>query len=219
MLNRSLRIDIDVDRHDPGSRPSFRPVRRTLSGSWRRAPTPLPELSPFPTSPSPAILLLLLLLLHHLIHQAAALAPFNARLSPILEAPSAFPVTSPPPDPPLPLNKKLSSTRPHLPPHLLPFVLLFVIFLIQLFRQEQIQVDKNWEPVTRYEGSLQPQPTSRNISIFSDLFAERQPHCEPNKMSVVEAAKKVASEFEYTSEDVNRGVEEFLSQMRTCRAS
>ena len=201
------------------AQPSVPSVEPSLAAGVGLQPLFLPELPPFPTSSSPAILLLRLLLLLVLLLPTAALAPFNARLSPILEAPSAFPVTSPRPDPPLPLNKKLSSTRPRLPPHLLPFVLLFVIFLIQLFRQEPIQVERGWEPVTRYKGSPQSEPTSRNISIFSDLFAESQPHCKPNKMSVVEAAKRVASEFEYTSEDVNRGVEEFLSQMRMCRPS
>ena len=34
-------------------------------------------------------------------------------------------------------------------------------------------------------------------------------------MSVLEAANKVAGEFEYAPEDVNRGVKEFLNQMRT----
>ena len=44
--------------------------------------------------------------------------------------------------------------------------------------------------------SLEPLPTSR-----------------PHKMSLLEEAKRVAAEFDYTKEDVNKGVKEFIRQM------
>lgn len=36
-------------------------------------------------------------------------------------------------------------------------------------------------------------------------------------MSLLEEAKRVAAEFEYSPEDLNRGVEAFISQMRRCQ--
>ena len=41
----------------------------------------------------------------------------------------------------------------------------------------------------------------------------------PNKMSLLEEARRVAGEFEYTAEDVNRGVKAFISQMGASRAN
>ena len=46
------------------------------------------------------------------------------------------------------------------------------------------------------------------------LFSEPLPVSRPHKMSLQEEAKQLAAEFAYSSEDLNKGVKAFISQMR-----
>ena len=42
---------------------------------------------------------------------------------------------------------------------------------------------------------------------------EPLPTSRPYKMSLLEEARQVAAEFDYTAQDVNKGVKEFIRQM------
>lgn len=45
------------------------------------------------------------------------------------------------------------------------------------------------------------------------IFGESLPISRPHKMSLLDEARKVAAEFDYPAEEVNKGVKEFIRQM------
>ena len=45
------------------------------------------------------------------------------------------------------------------------------------------------------------------------IFLEPLPTSRPHKMSLIEEARRVAAEFDYPAEAVNKGVKEFIRQM------
>jgi len=61
----------------------------------------------------------------------------------------------------------------------------------------------------RHGASLDSTAVCPNTHIFDEPL----PFSRPNKMSLLEEAKKVAAEFKYPPEEVNKGVKEFIRQM------
>ena len=104
---------------------------------------------------------------------------------------------------------KLSQRLNLSPAQLLSFLVLLIVLVIQLLR----------EPVIFPQ---EPQLTSKHTAkadwftpANTNIFHQPLPVSRPQKMTLLEEAKRVASEFEYSAEDVRRGVEAFISQMRT----
>ena len=94
------------------------------------------------------------------------------------------------------------------PPQLLSAVVLFVILLLQLFPPVPPSEELPWTTDTHLHKNIPP-PTCTNTPIFQSPL----PVSGPAKMALLDAARKVAAEFEYSPEDVNRGVKAFLDQM------
>ena len=54
---------------------------------------------------------------------------------------------------------------------------------------------------------------SAGICINKDLFSEDLPYTRVQKMSLMDEARQVAAEFDYSAEAVNKGVKEFMKEM------
>lgn len=117
---------------------------------------------------------------------------------PLLYAPSDFRISHQ-----LPRRSWLGPTQ------LVSFALLIAVVVLQILRPPVVPVERSWEHATAYQGSREP-PTCPNTVIFEEPLPVSRPH----KMSLIEEAKRVAAEFEYSPDDVNRGVKAFMSQMR-----
>jgi hypothetical protein len=110
------------------------------------------------------------------------------------------------------LKAKLSRKRQYPSFQLLSFVLLFILLLVQflfLSRDNSIEIRRRILGDTRLgEQPSLSQPQSKNILPF-----HTSPVCRADKMGLIDQAKAVAAEFEYSSEDVNKGVKAFIEQM------
>ena len=104
---------------------------------------------------------------------------------------------------------KLSSTRSSRWTFANAQVLLFAAFILVLIVQFFFQFRSFLPRSTITQPSLRPPPVCPNRHVL----LESQPISRPEKMALREAAQRVAAEFEYPAEDVNRGVGEFLREM------
>lgn len=137
----------------------------------------------------------------------AALASPNSHNPPILETSSSLPISCSSAE--LKLSSK-RSLRPWLStPQLISFLFLLLVLLVQIFLPSPVHI-----------GSIIREPVSHGVSVDSTavcpnthIFDEPLPVSRPKKMSLLEEARKVAAEFEYPPEEVNKGVKEFIRQM------
>ena len=93
------------------------------------------------------------------------------------------------------------------PAQLLSFFAVFVVLVIQLVR----------DPVTVVEDAQQSSEPTAKADWFTpantNIFRQPLPFSHPDKMTLLEEAKRVAATFEYPVEDVRKGVEAFINQM------
>jgi len=116
-------------------------------------------------------------------------------------------------------SQSVSRSFPFRSAHLIPLVLVVFVFVLQyLFPRLQlgsIQDSRHTPP----RPAFCPPPARH--PFLDDLICPRQPdespgtlrNPVPRKMGLVEEARRIAGQFEYTSEDVNKGVKEFIRQM------
>lgn len=89
---------------------------------------------------------------------------------------------------------------------LVSFGVLFVVLVVQfvLFSPRLVFSEPKQE-----KSRLRLETACRNPHIF----AEPLPVSRPHRMSLLEDVRRVAKEFEYPTEEVNKGVKEFIRQM------
>ena len=104
------------------------------------------------------------------------------------------------------LLPKLSRRANLSPAQLLSFLAIFVVLVIQLFR----------DPSPTSRDRREPPASTPSADWFTpnpNIFLQPLPVSHPHKMTLLEEAQRVAAEFEYTGEDVKRGVKAFINQM------
>ncbi|EMF16490.1 Hexokinase_1-domain-containing protein [Sphaerulina musiva SO2202] len=140
---------------------------------------------------------------------------------------STKPAPSPPPtavkDDDLPFLLELRGQRPLLarlrskarePATLLTLLAIALILLVQLSLPRDFFLFRPRDPP-------QPPPTCPSPNAFvQELYCRAPPHVpgtlygkSSSSMALAAAAERVAAEFEYSKEDVNKGVHEFIRQM------
>ena len=183
---------------------SARPLARATSEktAHREAGPALTSLQPLLRFASGAVYL-----------ENAALASLNSHAPPPFESSETI----------LCKDRKLSSKLSRQPllsgPHLFSFLLLLVVVLLQFFTWPE-HVPIPFPP--REDGSAsQLEVAFEHGHCLSDsIFAVDLPVCRPHKMALLEEAKTVAAEFDFSADDVRRNVKAFVDQMREqCRSA
>ena len=145
---------------------------------------------------------------HHSPRRTAAVAPPRSHLPPVFETPSTV-LTAYPSD--LQLPSKLSHHSRLSLTHLFSFFVVLLIFTIQVFKTP-FELSTEPSRSSYYRGAFDAIPQSMCRKV--NLFQESLPVSRPYKMSLLEEAKRVAAEFDYSKEDLNEGVKAFISQVR-----
>ena len=132
----------------------------------------------------------------------------RSHIPPIFETSSSLPIVYPSTD--FKLSPKLSRRPYFTPTQLLSFVVLLLVLAIQVFKSPSTIFEVPSEEVYVQEGILVgPAPICRK----EDLFLAPLPVSRPHKMALLEEAKRVAGQFDYPSEEFNKGVKAFIQQM------
>ena len=104
------------------------------------------------------------------------------------------------------------SHRFHLSPaQLLSFLVVFVVLVVQLFTGPAPLAPEQQQPLKATPKADWFTPANTNI------FHQPQPVSHPHKMTLLQEAKRVAAEFDYSAEDVSNGVKAFIRQMGVFR--
>ena len=93
------------------------------------------------------------------------------------------------------------------------FVVL-VVLLLQFYSAPTL-VTLHFGPTTPHSSSSSPLISPQRTCINSNVFFDSLPYSRPYKMSLKQEAQRVAAEFDYTPDDVRRGVKAFIEQMST----
>ena len=83
------------------------------------------------------------------------------------------------------------------------------MLVIQLIISSNDRIGRNFQEIGGSGDSL----GSIAVCPNTPVFREPLPISRPYKMALLEQARKVAAEFEYSPDDVNKGVKEFIRQM------
>ncbi|KAL9103926.1 MAG: hypothetical protein Q9163_001074 [Psora crenata] len=137
----------------------------------------------------------------------AELAPSKAHLPPFFETPTPARFIYATSD--FQLSPKRPPRTSFTPTQLFSFSVLLVVLVLQLLTSSPAQHEASGQSVFKYTASSKAQPTCPNVA---NIF-ERATVSPPFKMALLEKAKKMAGEFEYKTENLNRGVKAFISQM------
>lgn len=81
--------------------------------------------------------------------------------------------------------------------------------LVQLIIPLHVHVGTIFRDPLPSGARVEPAAVCPNTPVFSEPL----PTSHPYKMSLLEEARRVAAEFDYSAEDVNKGVKEFIRQM------
>jgi hypothetical protein len=106
--------------------------------------------------------------------------------------------------------------------HVLSAILLFIVLLFQLLGSRNISTDFVFNPefssfgdsIRRqeaYYNQLEPGTLCRPKSIFDPELPYSK---APTNMALHEEAKRMAAEFDYPTDEVNKGVKEFIREMK-----
>ena len=84
------------------------------------------------------------------------------------------------------------------------------MIVIQIFKAPSTIFEAPSEEVYIQRGTKEGSaPTCREEYLFSTHLPVSRPH----KMALLEEAKRVAGQFDYSSEELNKGVKAFIQQM------
>jgi len=112
--------------------------------------------------------------------------------------------------------------------HLLPLFCILTAALLQFILPRLQLYPLHRSPALSSSPSPPPAscpPPTSNPFLFKDLVCPQSPSSDfsgtlynpaPRDMALAEQARKVAAEFEYSDQDVNRGTKEFVRQMSEC---
>ena len=142
-------------------------------------------------------------------HRTAILAPLRSHISPFFETSSSTPIPYTSSDFQLP--SKQSRQRCFSSAQLLSFLIVVLVLVIQVFRSSN---DGAWNSIDTSSYHTISSPPPPPICRVPNFFHEPLPVSRPQSMSLFEEAKGVAAKFEYSPEDLNKGVKAFISQMR-----
>ena len=132
----------------------------------------------------------------------------RSHIPPIFETSSSLPIVYPSTD--FKLSPKLSRRPYFTPTQLLSFVVLLLVLAIQVFKSPSTIFEVPLEEIYIRQGTLEgPAPVCRE----EDLFSAPLPISRPYKMALLEEAKRVAGQFDYPPEELNKGVKAFIQQM------
>ena len=84
------------------------------------------------------------------------------------------------------------------------------MIVIQVFKVPSTIFEVPPEEVYIRRGTLEG---SAPICREEDLFSTPLPISRPHKMALLEEAKRVAGQFDYPPEELNKGVKAFIQQM------
>lgn len=132
----------------------------------------------------------------------------RSHIPPIFETSSSLPIVYPSTD--FRLSPKLSRRPYFTPTQLLSFVVLLLVLAIQVFKSPSTIFEVPSEEFYIGHGALEgPAPICRE----EDLFSAPLPISRPHKMALLDQAKRVAEQFDYPPEELNKGVKAFIQQM------
>lgn len=111
------------------------------------------------------------------------------------------------------MKAKLSRKRRYPSVQVLSFALLLILLLVQfllLSRDNSIVLRPRYSRETPFDvlNNLPSQPRCKNVQVL-----DTSPVCRADKMPLIDDAKKVAAEFDYSDTAVNKGVKAFIEQM------
>lgn len=116
-------------------------------------------------------------------------------------------------DTPLFKAHKVSTGSPISLIHLASFGFLTIVLIVQfLFSDSPSQYSRPPKPFSPSSYSP-PANVEAGICESPHLFPTEAPISRPHKMSLLQEVKRVAAEFEFTDDDVNKAVKEFILEM------
>ena len=135
------------------------------------------------------------------------LASLNSHIPPLFETSTSLPVQYYTAD--LRRSSRLSR-RPWVSvSQLVSCAFLVVVLVIQFIIPSHVHLGTVFRDSLRSGVRVESPAICQN----SPVFLEPLPTSRPHKMSLLEEARRVAAEFDYTKQDVNKGVKEFIRQM------
>ncbi|KAL9008860.1 MAG: hypothetical protein Q9173_006058 [Seirophora scorigena] len=134
------------------------------------------------------------------------LAPPSSHLHPGLDSGSPVPFTLP--DTYYKLSSKLSRQSPITVTQAISVAVALFLLLVEVLRPSTTLL-RFPRPKPSTSSSSSSSTTCPNESAVPSTF----PTCTAYKMGLIEDARDVAREFEFSSADVNKGVKEFIRQM------
>ena len=140
--------------------------------------------------------------------QTAAVAPPRSHIPPVFETSSSLPIVHSSAD--IKFSPKRLRRPYFTPPQLLSFVVLLLVLVTQLFKPPTTLFEESSEKFYPVQELVQEAaPVCRAQNLFSAPLLTSRPH----KMALLEEAKRMAREFDYPSDELNRGVKAFIEQM------
>ena len=146
------------------------------------------------------------------LYHIATLALLNSLHSPTFAVASSSPLPSS-----LPGLRWSSRSFRHSRVSATPLVsvaILFIVLVVQFLRPSPVLVHpETWQ--SRQDNHHAQRPKA--VCLPQNIFAGPLPTSRLHKMSLLDEARRVAKEFEYPAEEVNKGVKEFIRQMGRCQ--
>lgn len=138
----------------------------------------------------------------------AALAFLNSHIPPRFTVTSSAPLSYSAPG--LRLSSRPLSRSRFTTAQLLSFSVLFLVLVVQFFRPL---------PQTLYQNIWEPKHDKISEAVCRNphILTEPPPISRPHRMSLLEEVRRVATQFDYSAEEVNKGVKEFIRQMGWCQ--
>lgn len=141
------------------------------------------------------------------LSKEVTLASLNSHIPPLFETSTSLPVQYYTAD--LRRSSRLSRGPWVSVPQLVSCAFLVVVLIIQFIIPSHVNLGTVFRDSLRSGIRLESPAICHNTPVF----LEPLPTSRPYKMSLLEEARQVAAEFDYTAQDVNKGVKEFIRQM------
>ena len=141
--------------------------------------------------------------------QTGALAFLRSHIPPTFETSSSVPYVYSSSE--FKISSKLSRRSTFTTTQFFSFAALLVLVALQFLATPSIlsRHFSEYRPSHPDLSQRRPAPICERLSVFSEPL----PVSRQYKMSVLDEAKRVAAEFDYSSEDLNKGVRAFISQL------
>ena len=137
----------------------------------------------------------------------AALAPHDSHRPPIFRSSSPLPIQHYTAE--LKRSSSLSRTPWVSVSQVVSVAFLAIVLVIQLIISSHVRIGTTFQDLGGTGASLDSVAICPNTPVLQEPL----PISRPYKMALLEQARRVAAEFEYPPENVNKGVKEFIRQM------